>query len=66
MTNYHLHTAGFLLRLLEDYHTEEPPGSNCRDKNGTSHYTAQRLTVDIVYNNSRYEKKNVGIQSLGY
>jgi len=29
------------------------------EKNGMSHYTVQNLTVDTLYNNSRYEKKNV-------
>ena len=27
------------------------------EKNGTSHYTVQNLTVDTLYNNSCYEKK---------
>jgi hypothetical protein len=33
------------------------------EKNGTSHYTVQNLTVDILYNNSCYKKKSMAFKA---
>jgi len=43
MTKTHLEAAGFHFHLLKVYQTEEPAGSNCRDKKSIIKYERDTL-----------------------